>query len=86
MENPEHREISIGLSLEEKTFDSMRTRILFEGLLPEGFTRRCVAEWMHIDEGDYLSILAGLGRECLGAIKIVDETENVIAPEYREKV
>ena len=86
LENPEHRAISIGLSLEEKTFDSMRTRIFFEGLLPEGFTRRCVAEWMHIDEGDYLSILAGLGRECLGAIKIVGETENVIAPEYREKV
>lgn len=84
LENPEHRAISIGLPMEEKTFDSMRTRIFFEGLLPEGFTRRCVAEWMHIDEDDYLSILAGLGRECLGAIKIVDETADTIAPEYRE--
>lgn len=84
LENPKHRAISIGLPMEKKTFDSMRTRIFFEGLLPEGFTRRCVAEWMHIDEGDYLSILAGIGRECLGAIKIVDETEDVISPEYRE--
>lgn len=84
LENPEHRAISIGLPMEEKAFDSMRTRIFFEGLLPEGFTRSCVAEWLHIDEGDYLSILAGLGRECLGAIKIVDETENMIAPTYRE--
>lgn len=84
LENSEHRAISIGLPMEEKTFDSMRTRIFFEGLLPEGFTRRCVAEWMHMDEGDYLSILAGLGMECLGAIKIVDETEDVVAPEYRE--
>ena len=84
LENLDHRAISIGLPMEEKTFDSMRTRIFFEGLLPEGFTRRCVAEWMHIDEDDYLSILAGLGRECLGAIKIVDETEDTIAPEYRE--
>lgn len=84
LENSEHRAISIGLPMEEKTFDSMRTRIFFEGLLPEGFTRRCVAEWMHIDEDDYLSILAGLGRECLGAIKIVDETEDTTAPEYRE--
>lgn len=84
LENPEHRAISIGLPLEEKAFDSTRTRIFFEGLLPEGFTRSCVAEWLHIDEGDYLSILAGLGRECLGAIKIVDETENMIAPAYRE--
>ena len=44
LENPEHRAISIGLPLEEKTFNAQRTRIFFEGLLPEGFTRRCVAE------------------------------------------
>ena len=78
-----HGAISIGLPLQEKTFDARRTRIFFEGLLPEGFTRRCVAEWLHIDEYDYLSILSGLGRECLGAIKIVDETNEAITPEYR---
>jgi len=82
--NSEHRAISIGLPLEEKKFNSKRTRIFFEGLLPEGFTRRCVAEWMHMDENDYLSILAGLGRECLGAIKIIDENDRMIMPEYRE--
>ena len=80
---PEHQAISIGLPVEEKTFDARRTRIFFEGLLPEGFTRRCVAEWMHIDENDYVSILAGLGRECLGAIKLVDESDEIIQPEYR---
>jgi len=84
LDNSEHHAISIGLPLEEKTFDSQRTRIFFEGLLPEGFTRRCVAEWMHKDENDYVSILAGLGRECLGAIKIVDESDERINPEYRE--
>lgn len=84
LENSEHHAISIGLPLEEKSFDAQRTRIFFEGLLPEGFTRRCVAEWMHKDENDYMSILAGLGRECLGAIKIVDESDEVIEPEYRE--
>lgn len=84
LKNPEHRAISIGLPMEEKSFDAVRTRFFFEGLLPEGFTRRCVAEWMHMDEGDYLSILAGLGRECLGAIKIADETEKAVEPEYRE--
>lgn len=82
--NREHRAISIGLPLEEKTFNAQRTRIFFEGLLPEGFTRRCVAEWMHIDENDYVSILAGLGRECLGAIKIKDETDEALMPEYRK--
>ena len=83
-ENPEHRAISIGLPIEEKTFNAQRTRIFFEGLLPEGFTRRCVAEWLHMDENDYMSILAGLGRECLGAIKVVDESDKIMRPEYRE--
>ena len=84
LENAEHRAISIGLPLEEKTFNAQRTRAFFEGLLPEGFTRKCVAKWMHMDEQDYISILVGLGRECLGAIKIVDESEPRIVPEYRE--
>lgn len=39
---------------------------------------------LHMDENDYLSILAGLGRECLGAIKVVEESDNMITPEYRE--
>ena len=84
LDNPEHRAISIGLPLEERVFNSQRTRIFFEGLLPEGFTRRCVAEWMHVDENDYISILAGLGKECLGAIKILDEMDKKIVPEYRK--
>lgn len=84
MKNPDHRAISIGLPLEEKRFDALRTRIFFEGLLPEGFTRRCVAEWMHLDENDYVSILSALGRECLGAIKIVDDSDEKLIPEYRE--
>ena len=37
LNNPEHRAISIGLPLEEKVFNSQRTRIFFEGLLPECF-------------------------------------------------
>jgi serine/threonine-protein kinase HipA len=82
--DPEHRPISISLPLEKRTFDAQITRNFFEGLLPEGFTRRCVAEWMHTEEKDYLSILAGLGQECLGAIKVIDEYTSEIQPEYRK--
>ena len=81
---PEHRSISISLPLMDRTFDAQATRNFFEGLLPEGFTRRCVAEWMHAEENDYLSILAGLGQECLGAIKVIDESIAEIKPEYRK--
>lgn len=78
LSDPDARPISIRLPLQEAAFSAELTRNYFEGLLPEGFTRRSVAQWMHLDENDYLSILYGLGRECLGAVQITSEGE---APE-----
>ena len=71
--------ISISLPLQEQPFSPAQTKNFFEGLLPEGFTRRSVAQWMHVDENEYLSILHGLGRECLGALCITEEDEEVTA-------
>lgn len=65
--------ISVSLPLQKELFSSEQTKNFFEGLLPEGFTRRAVAQWLRVDEGDYLSILKGLGAECLGAIQIIDD-------------
>lgn len=76
--------ISVSLPLQEAPFSPQRTKNFFDGLLPEGFTRRTVAQWMHVSEDDYLSILAGLGRECLGAIRIVDESDT--APAQYQKL
>ena len=83
MSNPESRPISISLPLTRASFSPEQTKTFFDGLLPEGFTRRCVASWMHVDENDYLSILAGLGHECLGAIRIVAQNSPYLPPEYR---
>ena len=71
--------ISISLPLQEGAFDALRTKNFFEGLLPEGFTRRAVAQWLQVDEGDYLAILKGLGAECLGAIQIIDDEYNEVS-------
>ena len=65
--------ISISLPLSEDRFSPEKTRCFFEGLLPEGFSRKAVSQWIKTDENDYISILASLGRECLGAIRIVEE-------------
>lgn len=83
LSDPEHRAISLSLPLEEKTFNPQRTKNFFEGLLPEGFSRKAVAQSMQLDENDYTSILAGLGKECIGAIKIIDENDQALTPEYR---
>lgn len=71
--------ISISLPLRVEPYPATQTAHFFEGLLPEGFTRRSVAQWMHVDENDYLSILHGLGRECLGAICITEPGEELRA-------
>ena len=53
--------ISVSLPFQQAPFPPVVTSSFFEGLLPEGFSRKSVANWMHADEEDYLTILAGLG-------------------------
>ncbi|MCD8326464.1 MAG: type II toxin-antitoxin system HipA family toxin [Lachnospiraceae bacterium] len=77
------RPVSLSLPLEEGAFSPKRTKNYFEGLLPEGYTRKCVAQRLRADEEDYLSILAALGKECLGAVKILEEGVDEDVPEYR---
>ena len=77
------RPISISLPLTEKPYGPEPTRRFFEGLLPEGFMRRTVAEQNRTDDGDYLSILEMLGAECLGAVQIKGENYRNIEPSYK---
>lgn len=81
--DPGAKPISVSLPLQEAPFSPEKTKCFFDGLLPEGFTRRAVAQWMHISEDDYFPMLAGLGCECLGAIRITDESDAVPA-EYQK--
>ena len=83
LSTPDCRPISISLPIEKKRFSPEETKCFFEGLLPEGFTRRCVAERLCADESDYLTLLSVLGSECLGAIKIVDPINGEIKAAYR---
>ena len=80
--DPKAAPVSVSLPLTEKTYSPLETRTFFEGLLPEGFTRRSVAHWMHADAEDYVSILMGLGRECLGALQLLPEGAEEIEPSY----
>lgn len=79
LHSPTAMPISISLPLWDDPYSPEQTAIFFEGLLPEGFTRRSVAQWMHVDESDYLSILHGLGRECIGALCITEAGEEPIS-------
>ena len=41
--------VSISLPLQPESFSAGQTRQFFEGLLPEGFTRRSVAQLLHLE-------------------------------------
>ncbi len=45
--SPVARAISLSLPLSKKDFDADATKTFFDGLLPEGFTRHCVADSIH---------------------------------------
>ena len=79
-----NRAISLSLPKEKKSFSPSETKNFFEGLLPEGFTRRCVADSIHADSDDYISILRQLGNECLGAIRVSDFTSEQSLSAYRK--
>ncbi|MCR5848528.1 MAG: HipA domain-containing protein [Lachnospiraceae bacterium] len=77
MIRPNAKPISISLPFQNDYFSASQTKSFFDGLLPEGFTRRAVSEWLNFDDRDYLSILYSLGRECIGAIQIAKDNENL---------
>lgn len=77
------RPISLSLPLQTEAFSVHATRNFFEGLLPEGFIRKYVAKEVHADTNDYLNILAVLGNECLGAIRIIDNEAAIPVTSYK---
>ena len=79
---PEVRPISISLPLQKEHFSVEKTRCFFEGLLPEGFSRKSVANWVKVDERDYLAILENLGQECLGAICVQGKGKRIKESAY----
>lgn len=80
--SPTAHAISLSLPLSKKDFDADATKTFFDGLLPEGFTRQCVADSIHASSDDYISILKELGSECLGAIQIIDEDKPPVKAAY----
>ena len=86
LEGPDPRPISIRLPLRSKPYSTEETRRFFEGLLPEGFTRRSVASYIHADAADYITILSSLGKECLGAVLIEPQGEESVGEGSYERL
>lgn len=67
--------LSVALPVQKNPFDSRPTRIFFKNLLPEGEALAAVARELEVRSTSYLQVLQAVGRECVGAISIIDEGE-----------
>jgi serine/threonine-protein kinase HipA len=67
------RRISLSLPLKEDSFSPAETRPFFEALLPEGAIRDQIAAQLKLASSDSFGLLAELGRDCAGALQIVEQ-------------
>ena len=66
--------LSMPLRLEYSYRDE--SEAYFQGLLPEGSQKLAMALAMKISPSDHLSMLGALGKDCLGAISITEESNS----------
>jgi serine/threonine-protein kinase HipA len=66
------RPISLSLPVSQEHFDPAQTRPFFEALLPEGAVREQIASQLKLAASDSFGLLAKLGRDCAGALQILD--------------
>lgn len=66
------RALSLALPTTETTFTPTRSRPFFEALLPEGGVREQIASQLKLAASDSYGLLAELGRDCAGAIQIME--------------
>ncbi len=66
------RAISLSLPISTEPFTAERTRPFFEALLPEGTVREQIADQLKLAASDSYGLLSGLGRDCAGALQILE--------------
>lgn len=65
--------LSLSLPVKERAFGEGKTANWFEGLLPEGVRRDNLCNRFGLDRYDWIGLLAEVGWECAGAVRIYEE-------------
>lgn len=72
--------VSLSLPLREDAYRGTRVTAVFENLLPDSEAlRRRIAERVGAEGSDAYSLLAAIGRDCVGALQFVPDSEDTIA-------
>ncbi|UUY03092.1 type II toxin-antitoxin system HipA family toxin [Svornostia abyssi] len=67
------RALSLSLPNSQTSFTPAESRPFFEALLPEGVVREQIAAQLKLATSDSYGLLAALGRDCAGAIQILEQ-------------
>jgi serine/threonine-protein kinase HipA len=68
--------VSVSLPLREDRYVGTPVLAVFDNLLPDSYDiRRRIAERSHADGADAYSLLAAIGRDCVGALQFLPEGE-----------
>ncbi|MBJ7328518.1 MAG: type II toxin-antitoxin system HipA family toxin [Solirubrobacteraceae bacterium] len=67
------RALSLSLPVSQVSFTPAESRPFFEALLPEGTLREQLAGQLKLAASDGYGLLAALGRDCAGAIQVVEQ-------------
>jgi serine/threonine-protein kinase HipA len=72
--------LSMTLPVQPEHFPQGGTRSFIDGLLPEGDTRRAIADDLRLRADDTFGLIRALGRDCAGAIVIQPDDESAPPP------
>lgn len=64
--------LSLSLPVKSKPYGESKTENWFTGLLPEGKRRQEVAQSLGLSEHDWVGLLAEIGWECAGAVRVFE--------------
>lgn len=74
---PQSLPISLTLPLDPEPYVSPILFPFFKGLIPEGWLFELNARTLKIDPRDEFGMLLHTGRDCIGAITVVDDAEDL---------
>jgi serine/threonine-protein kinase HipA len=77
------RSISLSLPIQTEPFTPAQSRPFFEALLPEGTVREQIAASLKLATSDSSGLLAELGRDCAGALQIMETRRLSDVPDVR---
>lgn len=76
LERLEALPVSLTLPLTERPYSSKELFPFFKGLIPEGWLFDLNARALKIDPKDAFGMLLHTGRDCIGAVTVVDVEED----------